>query len=140
MIPSIKKQFPPDLKKLQAKADTLFQLGRRLEESDEHGNCECISCGVFKHYKQMQGGHYISRQYTAVKYEKNNCWPQCVHCNHFLKGNVVRYRKNLIKIVGEREVLRLESKMEEIVPFKRLLIEKVIEEYSWAKKGKNDRI
>ena len=134
MRQAIKKQFPPDLKKLQKKADKLFQLGRRLEESDTHGYCECITCGKVDHHKRMDAGHFISRSYLATRYERNNVWPQCKRCNMYLAGDPSRYRDNLIKIVGEEEVKRLEKKKYETVIFKRELLENIIALYSWVKK------
>ena len=33
----------------------------RLSEADDNGYCTCVSCGVVKHYKEMQGGHFIPK-------------------------------------------------------------------------------
>ena len=133
---AIKTQFPPDLKKLQKKADRLFQLGRRMQEADKNGFCECITCKKVDHYKRMDGGHFIGKGLTgnlAVRYEKNNVWPQCKRCNLHGKGCYSIYRDELIKIVGEEEVKRLEKKKYETVIFKRELLEKVIEEWKTLK-------
>ena len=31
----------------------------RIAAADDTGHCACVSCGVVKHYKDMQGGHFI---------------------------------------------------------------------------------
>lgn len=54
----------------------------RMASSDENGYCSCVSCGVTKHYTQMQGGHFIPKgnsSYWALEIE--NIHPQCAGCN-----------------------------------------------------------
>lgn len=54
----------------------------RLAASDDNGYCTCVSCGVTKHYKDMQGGHFIPKgnsSYWALELE--NVHPQCAACN-----------------------------------------------------------
>jgi hypothetical protein len=43
------------------KAAELLQKIRRLEEADENGYCKCVSTGEKRHWKEMQGGHWIPR-------------------------------------------------------------------------------
>lgn len=86
-----------------------FQRLRRLEEADTNGNVRCISCGRILHWKDAQGGHYVSRQNRAVELERDNVWPQCPVCNGILSGNIVSYRINLVKKIGEERVKRIED-------------------------------
>ena len=81
---------------------------RRLEEADDNGMVQCISCGKILPWNEADGGHYISRQVRALETEHNNVWPQCKHCNQMLYGNEKAYRVGLVKRVGESEVRRLE--------------------------------
>lgn len=124
----MKTKLPLPLPKLQKKADLLFSRKRRQEEAGSEGYCWCITCGVRKPWKEMDNGHFISRKHLATRYEKNNCWPQCVRCNKWLSGNHSVYRDELIKLVGEEEVKRLEKKKYEIVISARKLYEDVIAE------------
>jgi len=131
----VKIKLPLDLKKLQKKADRLFQRRRVLEEVDENGYAFCITCVKTPkrlHALNLDGGHFIGKglngAFLAVRYEKNNCWPQCRQCNRFQSGNHSIYRDELIKIVGAAEVERLEKKKYETVIFARSLYEKVIAE------------
>ena len=71
-------------KTLRAQALELLQLLRRLEEADDNGYCSCVSCGVKKHYKEMDGGHYIPKGHSSYwALEEENVWPQCKGCNGF---------------------------------------------------------
>lgn len=61
----------------------LLQKLVRLKAADEHGMCECASCGTRKHWKEMQGGHFIARGNNATKLMEENVNPQCQGCNAF---------------------------------------------------------
>lgn len=43
-----------------------------------------------------------------MRFVESNCHSQCRHCNNYLGGNHVEYRKGLIERVGLQEVERLE--------------------------------
>jgi hypothetical protein len=54
----------------------------RLAAADDEGNCACVSCGVVKHYSQLQGGHWLAKgssSFWALRIE--NVHPQCASCN-----------------------------------------------------------
>lgn len=54
----------------------------RMSAADDNGYCVCVSCGVTKHYTNMQGGHFIPKgnsSYWALEIE--NIHPQCAGCN-----------------------------------------------------------
>ena len=54
----------------------------RISAADDNGYCTCVSCGVSKHYKDMQGGHFIPKgnsSFFALDIE--NVHPQCAGCN-----------------------------------------------------------
>jgi hypothetical protein len=61
-----------------------IQLLSRISASDENGYCECVSCGEFQHYKEMDGGHFIPKG-TSSRWalEVENVHPQCKGCNGF---------------------------------------------------------
>ena len=58
-----------------------LQLLVRLKAADDHGFCNCVTCGAFGNYKDMQGGHFIPRGITATKLMEENIHPQCSTCN-----------------------------------------------------------
>jgi len=58
----------------------------------------------------MDAGHYRSR--GAASHLRFNTWnihAQCVKCNRHLSGNVVEFRINLIRRIGEDKVQQLEA-------------------------------
>lgn len=53
-----KKTKKPSVAKLKKKLWTLFsEYIRRLYSHDDI--CECVTCGVKKHWKELQAGHFI---------------------------------------------------------------------------------
>lgn len=71
----------------------------------------CISCGRPASWKgQWDAGHYRSvGSSPATRFDPNNVMKQCDPCNVHLSGNLVLFRKNLIKRIGLAEVERLEG-------------------------------
>lgn len=102
------KPIPSNIKQTTLKN---FQRLRRLEESNIDGLERCISCNKVFHWKEMQGGHYISRRVEATCIEPDNVWPQCSSCNCYKAGNYANYRINLVRRIGEARVKRLENMM-----------------------------
>ena len=61
-----------------------IQLLARVAAADDSGYCECVSCGVYAPWNEMDGGHFIpkgSSSYWALEIE--NVHPQCKGCNGF---------------------------------------------------------
>ena len=73
----------------------------------------CISCGARPEQKRggtVDAGHYRSRGAAGhLRFNTNNIHAQCVKCNRHLSGNVVEYRINLIRRIGEDKVQQLEE-------------------------------
>lgn len=87
-------------KVLKKKLDTILSLYVRLKASDTMGMASCITCGVRKHYKELQAGHYVPRDNYSVRYDLRNLAVQCFKCNMKLPGckagNMVQYTKYLL--------------------------------------------
>lgn len=94
---------------IKQRALSMFQRMRRLQEANYKGQECCISCGKPIDWKEAQGGHYIKRGIEATCIDPDNVWPQCPQCNGYLKGNLTKYRSNLVKKIGETRVKRLEN-------------------------------
>ena len=56
-------------------AATILQRIVRMKAADENGYCQCVTCGKVGHWKEMDGGHYISRTYTQHKLLKKTSTP-----------------------------------------------------------------
>ena len=68
----------------------------------------CISCGS-KTGKQ-NAGHYRSvGSCPELRFEPLNVWMQCEKCNSYLSGNLINYRKNLLKLIGEEKLNWIEG-------------------------------
>jgi hypothetical protein len=125
-------------------AATLLQRLVRLKASDENGYCSCVTCGVSKHFSEMQGGHFIERGKSFSKLLEENIHPQCPHCNAFGMKNtstVLAYRRYMIETYGDEFVNELEEMARENAPFKRnkLEIEGMIQDFKAQIKNQESR-
>lgn len=83
----------------------------RLRDKDKG----CISCGV-SFTTKYDAGHYRSAGGNPeLRFKEANIHGQCVYCNQHLHGNLIEYRKGLIKRIGLEEVELLENY---IIPMK----------------------
>jgi hypothetical protein len=90
------------LPKLLAKAQKVFNAWIRERDRDKG----CISCGA----EITEAGHYRSQgHYSSLRFNEVNTNGQCVRFNRYLHGNLIEYRKGLVKRYGEHKVLLLES-------------------------------
>lgn len=73
------------LDSVREKLATALQKLVRLKEAVNHPNgyVQCWSCGIWKHWKEMQGGHWIERTKKSTKTIEENIHPQCAGCNGF---------------------------------------------------------
>lgn len=81
-----KKPAKTDRQRLINKLDQSFSEYIRLRDSDNNGTCKCITCGDFKHWQQMDCGHFVTRDNMATRWEEENCAAQCQSCNRFKGG------------------------------------------------------
>ena len=118
------------LAKLSEQAAELLQLLVRLESADDNGYVQCVTCKTKKHYKDsMQGGHFISRKWTATRLMKENIHPQCSYCNGPLRGNMVQYTLFMVDMYGREFVDALETTKHQAKRFIRSELEDQIKEW-----------
>lgn len=89
------------LSEYEVDAKKSFQKYIRLRDY----SLPCISCGNSK-TTDWAGGHFYSAgMYSGLMFDERNCHKQCnSHCNKFLSGNLLEYRKGLIKRYGNEFV------------------------------------
>jgi len=88
-----KKKKLKAIGKVKEQAATLLQRLVRLKASDDYGYCSCVSCGTTKHFKEMQGGHYMPRGESSTLLMEENIHPQCFGCNAFgMKYGIAAYQ------------------------------------------------
>lgn len=103
-------------KALKEKVKTLSQYEQDAKKSFQHfirlrdKNLPCISCGGFSE-NDWAGGHYFPAGiYSGLIFNEKNCHKQCnSHCNMYLSGNLLEYRKGLVKRFGSDYVDDLEN-------------------------------
>ena len=95
-----KPEKPDSRKKLIATLDRWFSKFIRLRDSDRNGMCRCVTCGKPDHWKEMDAGHFISREKLPVRYDERNVHAQCKQCNRFKSGNQFEHGKAVDIIHG----------------------------------------
>ncbi len=81
--------------KLKEKAQIVFNAWIRRRDAGQ----PCIACGEFK---QLQAGHFYSAgKFNHLRFNEDNAHGECLPCNYFLSGNLLPYRENLIKKIGQ---------------------------------------
>lgn len=73
-------------------------------------NSRCISCETPLNGRKFDAGHYRSvGSNPQLRFNEENVWGQCVPCNRDKHGNLIEYRKGLIKKIGVEKVEYLEN-------------------------------
>lgn len=99
-----KKRKPPSTAKLKNKAAELLQKLVKMKAADSEGICQCVTCGRRASWKEMDGGHFIGRRWTAHLLNETNIHPQCKTCNRFFSGCHDDYRAWMVREYGESYV------------------------------------
>jgi hypothetical protein len=89
-------------------AQTAFNAFVRARDADK----PCISCGKppSTETNQTDAGHFRSvGSAPHMRFVKGNVHGQCKHCNQYLAGNVLAYRKGLIERIGLTRVEQIEA-------------------------------
>jgi len=88
-----------------SEAQTAFNAWVRIRDAHR----PCISCGRH-HQGEWHAGHYLSTgARPELRFDEANVHKQCQPCNTHLHGNLVLYRAELIRRIGQPEVDRLEG-------------------------------
>lgn len=100
-----KRKAMRSMSELRKRAQRAFNAYIRERDLGE----ACISCGRH-HEGQYHAGHYLTTAaHPELRYDPKNCHRQCAPCNNHLSGNLVEYRKGLIRRYGAELVEWLEG-------------------------------
>ncbi len=66
-------------------------------------------------FEKLDAGHYIPSTKLSTRYDEDNINAQCHSCNRFKHGNLIEYRINLVKKIGEGGIELLEAKRNDTV-------------------------
>lgn len=85
--------------------DKLWKVFSRYIRLRDNGTC--FTCGVKKHYKEMQAGHFI---HNVLDFDEMNINCQCARCNKFLQGAGATYAMRLLDKYGAEEFNELRKR------------------------------
>ena len=117
------------ISKLKKKLDSLFSQYIRLRNADHLGRVKCFTCGVEKHWKEQQAGHFQSRSHHSTRWDEVNVQVQCIKCNMFRQGEQYKFGMYLDQKYGEGTAEELEIRSKTIVKLNRTDYEEAIERY-----------
>jgi len=89
-----------DKKKLIATLDRWFSKFIRLRDSDSNGYCRCVTCTKILPWKEMDAGHFVSREKIVTRWDEFNVHAQCPWCNRFKAGNQYEHGKAIDRMHG----------------------------------------
>jgi Bacteriophage Lambda NinG protein len=92
------------LAKWKKELDVVFS--RYIRQRDEG---QCFTCPKKDDPKFMQCGHFVPRQYLAVRFDEKNCNCQCYACNMLYNGQPSAYAIRLKAKYGDSIIEELES-------------------------------
>ena len=121
--------MPTTISKLKKKLDVLFSQYIRRRSADHLGRVKCFTCGVEKHWKEQQAGHFQSRSHHSTRWDEVNVQVQCVKCNMFRQGEQYKFGLYLDQRFGEGTAEELEIRSKTIVKLNRVDYEEAIERY-----------
>jgi hypothetical protein len=109
--------------------DRVFSEYIRLSAADDSGMCRCITCGVWHHWKDIDCGHFVTRNHKSTRWDIRNASPQCRSCNSFRGGEQYLHGLMIDKRNGSgtANMLRLLSKTP--VKYPDMLLMQMIEDY-----------
>ena len=100
------KKQPKPFQKLKKDADKVTSELVRRTGADPTGWNSCYTCGVRKHWKELQCGHFVSRTYGITRWYLPNLRVQCYSCNVMNRGNLQEFGARL-EMEKPGEVIRL---------------------------------
>ena len=121
--------MPTTISKLKKKLDVLFSQYIRRRNADHLGRVKCFTCGVEKHWKEQQAGHFQSRSHHSTRWDEVNVQVQCVKCNMFRQGEQYKFGLYLDQRFGDSTAEELENRAKTIVKLNRVDYEEAIERY-----------
>ena len=121
--------MPTTISKLKKKLDVLFSQYIRRRNADHLGRVKCFTCGIEKHWKEQQAGHFQSRSHHSTRWDEVNVQVQCVKCNMYRQGEQYKFGMYLDQRFGDGTAEELEHRAKTIVKLNRVDYKEAIERY-----------
>lgn len=93
---------------LVKKLDKVFSEYIRKRDT-KNGYANCVSCGKFTPYEQLDAGHFINRKWHSTRWNELNVHAQCRACNRFDEGNKGGYAIYMLNNYGQKKVEYLQA-------------------------------
>ena len=109
----------------------LLQRIVRMKAAVDAGSTiiQCVGCGKWQDYRDMDGSHWVSRTYTATKLTRENIHPQCHECNRFRPDEIEpEYTQFMIRTYGDKFVAELTERKYQIAKYSRADLEEMRDE------------
>lgn len=100
---------PVDIKRLTARLDKYFSEYVRRRDADKNGVVRCCTCNTPHHWKDIDAGHFVSRDRKATRWDKKNVHPQCQYCNRFRSGEQHKHGLYIDKRYGAGTAQQLQD-------------------------------
>ena len=126
--------------KVVDQAATLLQKLERMKAADQYGMASCVTCGKKQHWKEMDGGHYISRTYSKYKLYEENVHVQCKACNRFSNRSIDNYFHFMVDTYGYDHVKLMTDTKREIVKWNRVELEDIVKDFKARIKEQEARL
>ena len=126
--------------KLKQEAATLLQKLVRMKYATNEGFCECVTCNKVQHWKEMDGGHFVSRGHNSTLLVEENIHPQCKGCNGYRKGNIDSYSLFMIDTYGLDAMRELIASKHHPRKFTAIELQDLIAEYKCRIKEQEQRL
>mgnify|MGYP001615837737 FL=1 len=91
-----------------------IRLRDALKTTGTLTHVKCLTCGKLLQISFCDAGHFVSRRYKATLFDERNVNTQCRYCNRFLDGNLLEYRRQIIRLYGEGIDTELETKSRQL--------------------------
>ena len=121
--------MPTTISKLKKKLDKLFSEYIRRRNADHLGRVKCFTCGVEKHWKEQQAGHFQSRSQHSTRWDEVNVQVQCVKCIMYRQGEQYKFGMYLDQRFGDGTAEDLENRAKTIIKINRVDYEEAIERF-----------
>lgn len=105
-----KRKKSPRLKAIDRVQTLANRYARLRDVKEEDGMAYCISCMDYLPYSELDGGHFIPKTSSDIRFDERNINAQCIKCNRFMGGNVRHYLKGMLRKYGQEVVDELESR------------------------------
>ena len=121
MMLKVKERKTKSISKLKKEVrDVVSQYVRMRDSLRTTGTLEyvnCITCSRLLRWKEAHAGHFVDCRYNATRFDETNIHAQCAQCNVYRGGEILKYRREIIRLYGEGYDVQLEEKAMEIKQF-----------------------